>query len=89
MPASRYADMPYRRSGRSGLKLPAISLGLWHNFGTDADHENCRRMLWTAFDAGITHFDLANNYGPLPGSAETRAGELLRSDFAGHRPRSG
>jgi len=85
MPASRYADMPYRRSGRSGLKLPAISLGLWHNFGTDADHENCRRMLWTAFDAGITHFDLANNYGPLPGSAETRAGELLRSDFAGHR----
>ena len=85
MPASRYADMPYRRSGRSGLKLPAISLGLWHNFGTDADHENCRRMLWAAFDAGITHFDLANNYGPLPGSAETRAGALLRSDFAGHR----
>jgi len=85
MPANRYADMPYRRTGRSGLKLPAISLGLWHNFGTDADHENCRRMLWTAFDAGITHFDLANNYGPLAGSAETRAGDLLRSDFAGHR----
>ena len=85
MPANRYADMPYRRTGRSGLKLPAISLGLWHNFGTDADLENCRRMLWTAFDAGITHFDLANNYGPLAGSAETRAGDLLRSDFAGHR----
>jgi len=85
MPANRYADMPYRRTGRSGLKLPAISLGLWHNFGTEADHENCRRMLWTAFDAGITHFDLANNYGPLAGSAETRAGDLLRSDFAGHR----
>ena len=85
MSASRYANMPYRRSGRSGLKLPAISLGLWHNFGSEADHENCRRMLWTAFDAGITHFDLANNYGPVAGSAETRFGLLMHTDFAGHR----
>ena len=85
MPATRYADMPYRRSGRSGLKLPAISLGLWHNFGSEADHDNCRRMLWTAFDAGITHFDLANNYGPVAGSAETRFGLLMHTDFAGHR----
>ena len=85
MSANRYAIMPYRRSGRSGLKLPAISLGLWHNFGSEADHENCRRMVWTAFDAGITHFDLANNYGPVAGSAETRFGRLMHTDFAGHR----
>jgi L-glyceraldehyde 3-phosphate reductase len=85
MAESRYAAMTYRRCGRSGLKLPPISLGLWHNFGTHADNENCRRMLWTAFDAGITHFDIANNYGPLPGSAETRYGDFLRTDFAGHR----
>ena len=85
MSANRYATMPYRRSGRSGLKLPAISFGLWHNFGSQADHDNCRQMLWTAFDAGITHFDLANNYGPVAGSAETRFGLLMHTDFAGHR----
>ena len=83
--ADRYATMPYRRSGRSGLKLPAISLGLWHNFGSAADHENCRAMLWAAFDRGVTHFDLANNYGPVAGSAETRFGLFMHTDFAGHR----
>lgn len=81
----RYSRMEYRRCGRSGLQLPAVSLGLWHNFGTYADHENCRAMLRTAFDLGITHFDLANNYGPEPGSAEERAGRLLREDFGAHR----
>src|SRR5580700_9395481 len=86
----------FRRCGKSGLMLPAISLGCWHNFGgtgTDAQHhsdetsfhENCRQMLFTAFDLGITHFDLANNYGPPPGSAETRVGRILREDFAAHR----
>ncbi len=75
----------FRRCGRSGLKLPAISLGCWHNFGTDADHDNCRRMLFTAFDHGITHFDLANNYGPLPGSAEERVGQII--DDMPHRTR--
>ena len=76
---SRYSSPTFfRRCGRSGLKLPAISLGCWHNFGTNADHENCRRMLFTAFDQGITHFDLANNYGPLPGSAEERVGKILK-----------
>ena len=68
----------FRRCGRSGLKLPAISLGCWHNFGTHADHENCRQMLFTAFDHGITHFDLANNYGPIPGSAEERVGQIVK-----------
>ncbi len=81
----RYDSMTYRRSGRSGLLLPAVSLGLWHNFGARADHDNCRAMMRTAFDLGITHFDLANNYGPGPGSAETRAGRILQEDFAGHR----
>jgi len=81
----RYATMKYNRSGRSGLMLPAISLGLWHNFGDAADAENCRKMLWTAFDLGVTHFDLANNYGPPPGSAETRFGALMKSDFTPHR----
>ncbi|MCL4216006.1 MAG: aldo/keto reductase [Candidatus Hydrogenedentes bacterium] len=83
--ADRYNNMTYRRCGRSGLMLPAVSLGLWHNFGTHADHDNCRAMAKTAFDLGITHFDLANNYGPAPGSAETRMGRLLREDFASHR----
>lgn len=82
---ARYDHMLYRRCGRSGLMLPAISLGLWHNFGTKADHKNCRAMMRTAFDLGITHFDLANNYGPVPGSAEERMGRMLREDFAGHR----
>ena len=77
--------MRYRRCGRSGLRLPEISLGLWHNFGTRADHENCRAMLRTAFDLGICHFDLANNYGPEPGSAEERFGRVLKQDFAAHR----
>ncbi|MBI4556431.1 MAG: aldo/keto reductase [Candidatus Hydrogenedentes bacterium] len=81
----RYDTMQYRRSGRSGLLLPAISLGMWHNFGTRADHANCRAMTRTAFELGITHFDLANNYGPEPGSAEERVGRILREDFAGHR----
>lgn len=81
----RYATMQYRRCGRSGLMLPAVSLGLWHNFGTRADHVNCRDMLRTAFDLGVCHFDLANNYGPEPGSAEERFGRILREDFAAHR----
>jgi len=77
--------MQYRRVGRSGLLLPAISLGLWHNFGGVDDFENGRAMVRRAFDLGITHFDLANNYGPPPGSAETNFGEILRLDFAAHR----
>ncbi len=81
----RYARMVYRRCGRSGLKLPAISLGLWHNFGGDTPHEVKRAMCRTAFDHGITHFDLANNYGPPPGSAEEAFGEILRTDFRGLR----
>ncbi len=85
-PAStRYNTMIYRHCGRSGLKLPAISLGLWHNFGHDTPHQVKRAICQTAFDAGITHFDLANNYGPPPGSAETAFGEILRSDFKGYR----
>ncbi|HUW63081.1 MAG TPA: aldo/keto reductase [Candidatus Bathyarchaeia archaeon] len=82
---SRYDEMVYRRSGRSGLVLPAVSLGMWHNFGTFADHENCRAMMRAAFDLGIMHFDLANNYGPEPGSAEQRVGRILKQDFAGYR----
>ena len=81
----RYDNMIYRRCGRSGLQLPAVSLGLWHNFGTRADHDSCRAMLRTAFDLGITHFDLANNYGPEPGAAESRFGQILKQDFANHR----
>nr|WP_318272840.1 L-glyceraldehyde 3-phosphate reductase [Paracoccus saliphilus] len=83
--ADRYAVMDYRRCGRSGLKLPAISLGLWHNFGHDTPHQTKRDICRTAFDLGITHFDLANNYGPPPGSAEEAFGEILRTDFAGYR----
>lgn len=81
----RYDRMVYRRSGRSGLLLPAISLGLWHNFGGDTPHELKRALCQTAFDHGITHFDLANNYGPPPGSAEEAFGEILKTDFAGYR----
>jgi L-glyceraldehyde 3-phosphate reductase len=77
--------MVYRRCGHSGLQLPAVSLGLWHNFGGDTPHETKRAICRTAFDAGITHFDLANNYGPPPGSAETAFGEILRTDFRGYR----
>jgi len=81
----RYKSMNYRRSGRSGLKLPEISLGLWHNFGAYATEENARDMLRTAFDLGITHFDIANNYGPPPGAAEIMFGRIMRSDFAHYR----
>ncbi|WRZ54978.1 aldo/keto reductase [Streptomyces sp. NBC_01314] len=77
--------MPYRRTGRSGLKLPALSLGLWHNFGPDRSVETQRAILRRAFDLGVTHFDLANNYGPPPGSAESALGEALKADFAPYR----
>jgi L-glyceraldehyde 3-phosphate reductase len=83
--AKRYDAMVYRRCGRSGLKLPAISLGLWHNFGGVDTLENGRAMIHRAFDLGITHFDLANNYGPPPGSAEENFGRILRQDLAGYR----
>lgn len=81
----RYDTMPYRRCGRSGLKLPAISLGLWHNFGDDTPHQVKQAITRTAFDHGITHFDLANNYGPRPGSAELAFGQLMREDFKPYR----
>ena len=77
----RYDAMPYRRCGNSGLKLPAISLGLWHNFGGVDTFERYRDTLRTAFDHGVTHFDLANNYGPPPGSAEENFGALMKRDF--------
>lgn len=83
--ASRYEAMSYARSGRSGLLLPRISLGLWHNFGGDQLSEDARRMILGSFDAGITHFDLANNYGPPPGSAEANFGSVLRTDLAPYR----
>ena len=83
--ANRYEKMIYRRCGNSGLKLPAISLGLWHNFGGDFPHDTKRDICRTAFDHGITHFDLANNYGPPPGSAEHAFGSILQEDFKGLR----
>jgi len=82
---TRYDSMHYRRCGNSGLKLPTISLGLWHNFGSVDDYENARQMIFTAFDAGITHFDLANNYGPVAGSAETNFGRILRENLGEYR----
>ncbi|MBN8581480.1 MAG: L-glyceraldehyde 3-phosphate reductase [Anaerolineae bacterium] len=82
---SRYQSMQYRRSGRSGLKLPAVSLGLWHNFGGVDVYENSRAMVLRAFDLGITHFDLANNYGPPPGSAEETFGQILAKDLRPYR----
>ncbi|WP_406392463.1 L-glyceraldehyde 3-phosphate reductase [Streptomyces sp. NBC_00887] len=82
---SRYDSMEYRRTGRSGLKLPAVSLGLWHNFGDDRSLGSQRAILRRAFDLGVTHFDLANNYGPPPGSAELNFGKLFRQDFAPYR----
>ena len=81
----RYDKMVYRRCGKSGLKLPAVSLGLWHNFGEDTPHQTKRAICQTAFDLGITHFDLANNYGPPFGSAEEAFGQILKQDFAGYR----
>jgi L-glyceraldehyde 3-phosphate reductase len=81
----RYASMQYRRSGRSGIQLPAVSLGLWHNFGGVDNFENSRAMLRRAFDLGITHFDLANNYGPPYGSAEETFGHILKKDFLPYR----
>ncbi len=81
----RYSAMIYNRCGNSGLQLPAISLGLWHNFGHDAPHQTKRAICRKAFDLGITHFDLANNYGPPPGSAEEAFGEILQTDFRGYR----
>src|SRR5690554_2653925 len=82
---ARYEQMQYKKCGTSGLKLPAVSLGLWHNYGDDASLLNARKMLHTAFDLGITHFDLANNYGPPPGSAELNFGKLLAQDFSAYR----
>lgn len=81
----RYSSMPYRRCGRSGLLLPALSLGLWHNFGGVDALQTSREMILGAFDLGMTHFDLANNYGPPPGSAEETFGKILRDDLAAHR----
>ncbi|AKQ45006.1 L-glyceraldehyde 3-phosphate reductase [Rufibacter radiotolerans] len=83
--SARYSEMEYRRCGNSGLKLPALSLGLWHNFGHVDVLENSRQILHDAFDAGVTHFDLANNYGPPPGSAEENFGKILLEDFRGYR----
>ena len=82
---NRYESMKYTRCGRWGLRLPAVSLGLWHNFGGIDDFENGRKVLHRAFDLGITHFDLANNYGPPPGSAEENFGKILKQDFASYR----
>ena len=81
----RYKNMQYRRCGKSGLVLPAVSLGLWHNFGHVDVTENYRKILHLAFDSGITHFDLANNYGPPPGSAEENFGRILKEDFSSYR----
>ncbi|CAI0696266.1 L-glyceraldehyde 3-phosphate reductase [Serratia ficaria] len=83
--SSRYQNMEYRRCGRSGLKLPAISLGLWHNFGDTTLYDNARKLIHRAFDQGITHFDLANNYGPPPGAAEENFGRILRDDLKSWR----
>ena len=83
--ADRYQRIPYVRCGRSGLQLPRLSLGLWQNFGGSTSFENAREMVLKAFDAGITHFDLANNYGPPPGSAEENFGRILAGDLAGYR----
>ena len=81
----RYQDMQYNRCGNSGLKLPGVSLGLWHNFGDNASMENMKDMIFTAFDNGITHFDLANNYGPAPGAAEINFGKILKEEMLAYR----
>lgn len=83
--SKRYTEMEYRLCGRSGLRLPLISLGLWHNFGDNKPFDNCQAMLRHAFDLGITHFDLANNYGPPPGSAESTFGRIMQQDFLPYR----
>ena len=82
---NRYNDIEYRNCGESGLKLPAVSFGLWHNFGDTADFNNMKKMCFTAFDNGVTHFDLANNYGPPAGSAEKNFGKILAKDFKAYR----
>ena len=82
---NRYANMKYNKCGESGLKLPAVSLGLWHNFGTNDSYQNMKKMCFTAFDNGITHFDIANNYGPVPGSAEENFGKILREEMSAYR----
>ncbi len=82
---TRYESMPYFNSGKSGLKLPGVSFGLWHNFGVNATTENMKELIFTAFDHGITHFDLANNYGPEPGRAEINFGRILREDLSDYR----
>ena len=81
----RYEEMTYRACGKSGLKLPLLSLGLWHNFGTNDDYQNMKNMCFAAFDRGVTHFDLANNYGPLPGSAETNFGRIMKEELGAYR----
>ena len=81
----RYSNMSYEKSGTSGLKLPRVSFGLWHNFGENATMENMKDLIFTAFDHGITHFDLANNYGPEPGRAEINFGKILKEDLASYR----
>lgn len=81
----RYSSMQYNRCGKSGLMLPAVSLGLWHNFGDTASYENMKQLCFTAFDNGITHFDLANNYGPAPGSAEKNFGSILKDGLGAYR----
>lgn len=81
----RYDEMVYNRCGKSGLKLPTVSLGMWHNFGTYDSYENMKEMCFTAFDNGITHFDLANNYGPIPGSAEINFGKIMKEEMNAHR----
>lgn len=81
----RYETMQYNRCGKSGLLLPKVSLGLWHNFGSNGDYDNMKAMCFTAFDHGITHFDLANNYGPEPGSAEINFGRILKEDLRAYR----
>ena len=81
----RYSRIQYRRCGKSGINLPAVSIGLWHNFGGIDQYENMRKILWAAFDNGITHFDLANNYGPPYGSAEENFGRIFNQDFKAYR----
>ena len=81
----RYEEMRYHRAGDSGLLLPEVSLGLWHNFGDTGVYDNMKALCFTAFDHGITHFDLANNYGPAPGSAEKNFGRMLREELSAYR----